>query len=50
MTVVDCRDLIGCDLSTDEGRQQATAKDTHDTVCSELVRDAAQIAEELLRS
>ncbi len=45
---INCRDLIGCDLSTDEGRQQAKAKDTHNTICTGLVRGAAQIAEELL--
>lgn len=47
---LDCRDLIGCDLSTPEGRQQAKTKDTHANVCAELVRDATQIAEELLRN
>lgn len=45
---LECRDLIGCDLSTAEGRQQAKAKDTHATVCTGLVRDAVEIAEELL--
>lgn len=47
---LNCRDLIGCDLSTQEGRQQAKAKDTHGTICTDLVRDAAEIAEELLES
>ncbi len=46
---LDCRDLIGCDLSTAEGRQQAKAKDTHGTICTDPVRDAAEIAEELLK-
>lgn len=45
---LDCRDLIGCDLSTAEGRQQAKAKNTHATICAGLVRDAAETAEELL--
>ena len=45
---LECRDLIGCDLSTEEGRQQAHAKDTHNAVCTDLVRDAVVIAEELL--
>ena len=47
---LECRDLIGCDLSTEEGRQQAHAKDTHNAVCAGLVRDAVLIAEELLES
>jgi C_GCAxxG_C_C family probable redox protein len=46
---LECRDLIGCDLSTEEGRAQSRAKDTHNTVCVGLVRDAMEIAEELLK-
>jgi len=45
---LECRDLIGCDLSTEEGRQQAHDKDTHNTVCTGLVRDAVEIVEELI--
>lgn len=45
---LQCRELIDCDLSTEEGREQARLKDTHNNVCVALVRDAAQIAEELL--
>jgi hypothetical protein len=46
---LDCRELIGCDLSTEEGREQARARDTHGTICVRLVRDAVEIAEQLLR-
>lgn len=42
-----CRDLLGCDLSTPEGSQQAKARDTHHTVCSALVRTAAELASEV---
>jgi C_GCAxxG_C_C family probable redox protein len=45
---LDCRDLLGCDISTPEGRQQAHDRDTRGTVCSQLVRDAAELLEELL--
>lgn len=45
---VECRDLLGCDLSTPEGRREAKDRDTHTTVCNALVRDAAEIARELL--
>jgi len=45
---LECRDLIGCDLSTEEGRQEAREKDTHSTVCTGLVRDAVEIVEGLL--
>ena len=45
---LQCRDLIDCDLSTEEGREQARLKDTHNNVCLALVRDATEIAEALL--
>ena len=43
-----CRDLIGFDLTTPEGRKQALDSGVHKTVCSQLVRDAAEIVEQLL--
>jgi len=43
-----CRDLIGCDISTPEGHQQAADKKVFATVCPALVRQAAQMAESLL--
>jgi C_GCAxxG_C_C family probable redox protein len=45
---LDCRDLLGCDISTAEGRQQAHQRDTRGTVCPQLVRDAAEVLEKLL--
>jgi C_GCAxxG_C_C family probable redox protein len=45
---LDCRDLLGCDISTSEGRQQAHDRDTRETVCPQLVRDAAEVLEQLL--
>lgn len=45
---LECRDLIACDLTTEEGRQQAHDKDTHSTICTKLVRDAVEIAEQLI--
>jgi len=43
-----CRDLLGCDLSTPEGRQTAKEKNLHSTVCTGIVRDAAKMLNELL--
>ena len=40
---LNCRDLLGCDLSTPEGRQTAKDKNLHATVCTGIVRDAATI-------
>lgn len=45
---LNCRDLLGCDLSTPEGRQQAAATGRHKTICAGLVKDATQILEDVL--
>ncbi len=39
-----CRDLIGCDLSTAEGRASSAARNTHVLICSKLVRNAIVLA------
>jgi len=44
---LNCRDLLGCDLSTPEGRQTAKNKNLF-AVCPSIVRDAATILNELL--
>jgi C_GCAxxG_C_C family probable redox protein len=43
-----CRDLIQCDLTTPEGRQQSSERDVHHTICAGLVREAAEIASEMM--
>ncbi len=43
-----CRELLGCDVGTPEGRQRAHDSGLHDTLCPRLVRDAAEILEDLL--
>jgi C_GCAxxG_C_C family probable redox protein len=45
---VKCRDLLGCDLGTPEGRKRVDEMKLHQTVCEGLVRDAAALLEELL--
>jgi len=45
---LNCRELLGCDTSTPEGRKIAKEKNLHDTVCTGVVRDAAKILNELL--
>ena len=42
-----CNDLLGCDISTPEGREEAKQKDLFNTLCPGLVRSAAKILEEL---
>ena len=43
-----CKDLLGCDLSTPERRAHFKEHKLHDTVCTQFVRDAVEIAEELM--
>lgn len=46
--VIVCKDLLGCDISTPEGVQKATEEGRFRTICPRLVRDAAEILEEML--
>jgi C_GCAxxG_C_C family probable redox protein len=45
---LNCRELLGCDPNTPEGRQLAKEKKLYSTVCNGIVTDAAQILKELL--
>jgi len=45
---VNCRDLLGCDISTDEGLKKAMAMNFHTEICPRFVKDAAEILEGLL--
>ncbi len=45
-----CRDLLGADLSTDEGLKKAQEGKLVSTLCPRFVKDAAGILEELLAS
>ena len=43
-----CKDLLGVDISTHEGMEVAIEKNLFREVCPKLVRDAAEILEEML--
>ena len=43
-----CRELLGVDVSTQEGIAEVRKKDLFRTVCPKFVRDSAEILEELL--
>jgi C_GCAxxG_C_C family probable redox protein len=43
-----CSDLLGCQIGTPEGMQQAQEKSLFATVCPKLVAEASQILSELL--
>jgi len=45
---VICRELLGCDISTPEGMEKAKESELFDSVCSKMVREAAEILEEML--
>ena len=44
----NCNDLMGVDIGTPEGLQEAQEKDLSDKVCSKIVGDVTRILEELL--
>lgn len=43
-----CRELLGVDLGTAEGREKAVKDNLFQTLCPDMVRDAAQILEEMI--
>ncbi len=45
---IACRDLLGVDISTPQGRELAKTKDLFKTLCPRLVADAAEILEEII--
>jgi C_GCAxxG_C_C family probable redox protein len=45
---VTCREILGCDISTPEGQQQAQADQLFTTICPEAVKTAAEILEAML--
>jgi C_GCAxxG_C_C family probable redox protein len=40
---IACRDILGCDISTPEGKAKATEENLFGTVCRDAVADTAQI-------
>ncbi|MDD1779478.1 MAG: C-GCAxxG-C-C family protein [Candidatus Helarchaeota archaeon] len=45
---VECKVLLGCDLSTPEGIRAAKDKNVVATICPKLVQQAAEILEDLI--
>jgi C_GCAxxG_C_C family probable redox protein len=45
-----CRELIDCDISTPEGWQKARDAGKFTTICPALVRDAAELLQEMLEA
>ncbi len=47
---IECRTLLGADINTPEGQKVIQEKELFKTLCLQLVRDAAMIAEKLTNS
>ena len=47
-TTLDCRELLGCNIMTPEGKEIADEKNLFKTVCPNFVEDAAVIVQELI--
>ena len=47
-STIMCKDLLNCDISTFEGRNKAIKENLFIEICPKLVRDSAEILEELL--
>lgn len=45
----DCKDILGCDLSTPEGPAYAREKCLFTTVCPRFVHDAVEILEDMVK-
>jgi C_GCAxxG_C_C family probable redox protein len=45
---ITCRELLGCDINTPEGRANAKEQGLFATLCPRLVQDAAEIVEQML--
>ncbi len=45
---IGCTELIGCNISTPEGYEEAKKKDLFKQLCPEFVKSAAEILEEML--
>ncbi len=45
---INCRELLGCDIGTEEGMKIAVDNELFETHCTKFVRDAATLLEEML--
>ncbi len=45
---IHCKDLLGCDINTEEGRKKHTELNQRETVCAQCVHDAATLLEAML--
>ena len=48
-TTLDCKELLGCNIMTPEGKETADQQNLFKTVCPKFVEDAARILEEMIK-
>jgi C_GCAxxG_C_C family probable redox protein len=46
---VECKELLGCDVDTEAGMQEARQKDLFKTICPKFVRISAEILDEMIQ-
>ncbi|MHC4654653.1 MAG: C-GCAxxG-C-C family protein, partial [Planctomycetota bacterium] len=44
---INCQELLGCDIGTEEGMEHAKENNLFETVCPKMVQTAAEILEEM---
>ncbi|MBT8329544.1 MAG: C-GCAxxG-C-C family protein [Desulfofustis sp.] len=49
-TTLDCKELLGCNIMTPEGKATADQQNLFKSVCPKFVEDAARILEEMMAS
>ena len=47
---LDCKELLGCNIMTPEGKETANQQNLFKTVCPKFVEDAARILEEMIEN
>lgn len=45
---VNCKELLGCDISTADGMQTAKQQNLFKTICPEFVKDSAELLEKMI--
>ncbi len=45
----NCRQLLGCDLNTEEGRDDYKQRNLSESVCNRCIADAVRIVDELIK-
>jgi len=47
---LNCRELLGCDISTPEGKQMANDKDLFKRICPTFIKDSSRILQKIMEN